>query len=79
MFRISGNLEFFTQLSGYGIIHIYSHGMAWPDDEHIQEVYVMTGEPVKDDITEELGGLAFDCECGEKFAAPKENPQIKKS
>ncbi|NTW26633.1 MAG: hypothetical protein HGA37_18185, partial [Lentimicrobium sp.] len=49
---LGADLKFFTQLSGYGIIHIYSHGMAWPDEEHIQEVYVMTGEIVSDDITE---------------------------
>jgi uncharacterized protein (TIGR02145 family) len=34
----------FAGLSGYGIVHIYSHGLAWPDDDDIQEIYVKTGE-----------------------------------
>ena len=34
----------FTSLSGYGIVHIYSHGWAWPNDQSIQEVYLLTGE-----------------------------------
>ncbi len=35
-----------TSLSGYGIVHIYSHGWAYPDKWNIQEVYLMTGEKV---------------------------------
>jgi hypothetical protein len=38
------NLEVLTQLSGYGIIHFYSHGLAWPNKNNIQEVYLMTGQ-----------------------------------
>ncbi len=34
----------FTELSGYGIIHIYSHGWAWPKQENITDVYLLTGE-----------------------------------
>lgn len=34
----------FTQLSSYGIIQIYSHGWAWPKQENITDVYVLTGE-----------------------------------
>ncbi len=34
----------FTQLSGYGIIQIYSHGLAWPKQENITDVYLLTGE-----------------------------------
>ena len=34
----------FTQLSGYGTIQVYSHGMAWPNKHNITEVYLMTGE-----------------------------------
>jgi hypothetical protein len=40
----SANLNEFTSLSGYGIVHIYSHGWAWPNDISIQEVYLLTGE-----------------------------------
>jgi hypothetical protein len=36
----------FASLSGYGIVHIYSHGWAWPNDHNIQEVYLLTGEAV---------------------------------
>jgi len=38
----------FTQLSGYGIIQIYSHGLAWPKQENITDVYLLTGETVSD-------------------------------
>jgi hypothetical protein len=38
------SLDRFTQLSGYGIIHIYSHGMAWPAAANIKAVYLLTGE-----------------------------------
>ena len=37
-------VEKFTTLSGFGIVHIYSHGWAWPSENNIQEVYLMTGE-----------------------------------
>ena len=40
----AANVDAFTQLSGYGIIHIYSHGWAWPDEKNIEEVYIKTGE-----------------------------------
>ena len=30
--------------SAYGVVHIYSHGWAWPSKHAIQEVYLMTGE-----------------------------------
>ena len=38
------SLDRFTQLSGNGIIHVYSHGLAYPDEKNIQEVYLKTGE-----------------------------------
>jgi hypothetical protein len=31
---------------------------------------------IKDDNFETFGWYSFDCECGEKFAAPKNNPNI---
>ncbi|MCB2206992.1 MAG: PKD domain-containing protein [Bacteroidetes bacterium] len=34
----------FTELSGYGIIQIYSHGWAWPKKENITDIYLLTGE-----------------------------------
>ena len=34
----------FTELSGYGIIQIYSHGWAWPKKDNITDVYLLTGE-----------------------------------
>ena len=37
-------LEKFTELSGHRIVHIYSHGWAWPSKTNIQEVYLMSGE-----------------------------------
>jgi hypothetical protein len=33
----------FMQLSDYGVVHIYSHGVTWPNKYNIQRVYVMTG------------------------------------
>lgn len=30
--------------SAYGVVHLYSHGWAWPTKTAIQEVYLMTGE-----------------------------------
>jgi hypothetical protein len=41
-------LEKFSKLSGYGIIHIYSHGWAWPESKNIQDVYLLTGELADD-------------------------------
>jgi hypothetical protein len=38
----------FTELSGYGIIQIYSHGWAWPKQENITDVYLLTGETAND-------------------------------
>jgi len=41
----------FTTLENYGIIHLYSHGMAWPDNSMISKVYLMTGETVNENTT----------------------------
>jgi len=38
----------FTELSGYGLIHIDSHGWAWPKDWLILDVYVQTGELINE-------------------------------
>lgn len=38
------SVDRFTQLSGYGFIHIYSHGWAWPKKENIKDIYLKTGE-----------------------------------
>lgn len=40
------SIDLLLNLSGYGIIHIYSHGYAWPDADHLQTVYLMAGENV---------------------------------
>lgn len=45
---MDASVDRFTQLSDYGLIHIYSHGWAWPDKNNIQEVYVLTGEKVNE-------------------------------
>ncbi len=37
-------MEQYTQLGGHRIVHIYSHGAAWPTPDNIQEVYLMSGE-----------------------------------
>ena len=42
----------FTELDGYGIIHIYSHGWAWPKAATMTDVYLMTGEEANDYTTE---------------------------
>jgi len=44
------DVDQFTKLSGYGIIHIYTHGLAWPDEENLSKVYLMTGE-VENEVT----------------------------
>ncbi len=39
-------LERYTQLSGYGIIDLASHGFRWRDANRTVEVYMLTGETV---------------------------------
>jgi hypothetical protein len=34
----------FTKLAGHGLIHIYSHGWAWPEETNLRDVYLLTGE-----------------------------------
>jgi hypothetical protein len=46
------DLDCFTRLSGYGIVQIYSHGWAWPDESNIKDVYIMTGEEANDQTSE---------------------------
>jgi hypothetical protein len=50
------SVDRFTELSGYGIIHIYSHGWAWPENTAIEDVYLKTGE-VENDVTTEKYAL----------------------
>jgi hypothetical protein len=37
-------LDRFTKLAGHGLIHVFSHGLAWPDDVTLTDVYLKTGE-----------------------------------
>jgi hypothetical protein len=37
-------LDRFTGLAGHGVVHVYSHGWAWPSETNLTEVYMMTGE-----------------------------------
>ena len=39
-------MENYTALSGYGILNISSHGYAWPKEENVTEVYLLTGETI---------------------------------
>lgn len=41
---MDANVDRFTQLKGFGFIHVYTHGWAWPQEWAITDVYVMTGE-----------------------------------
>ncbi|MBN2215272.1 MAG: hypothetical protein JW723_13625 [Bacteroidales bacterium] len=43
-------LDRFASLSDYGLIHIYSHGMAWPSTNKIDSVYLLTGQQASQDI-----------------------------
>jgi hypothetical protein len=38
------SLDQLSQLSGYGIIDLESHGLAWPKETNITDVYFLTGE-----------------------------------
>ena len=44
----NASVEKFTFLENYGVVDIYTHGAAWPDEDHIDEVYILTGETVND-------------------------------
>jgi hypothetical protein len=43
-------LEAFRDLDDYRIVHFYSHGLPWPSNSDIQEVYLLTGEGWDDDL-----------------------------
>lgn len=43
-------LERYTQLSGYGIIDLASHGFPWEDSTGITDVYMLTGESVSENM-----------------------------
>jgi hypothetical protein len=51
-FDDEADVDQFTKLSGYGIIHIYTHGLAWPTSSNIQAVYLLTGEEENEDTSE---------------------------
>lgn len=40
------SVEKFVFLENYGVIMLYSHGVAWPSHNNIKEVYLQTGEVV---------------------------------
>ncbi|RJP64515.1 MAG: PKD domain-containing protein [Ignavibacteriales bacterium] len=42
----AATVDAMLNLSGYGIVHIYSHGWAYPSKWNITEVYLLTGEEV---------------------------------
>jgi len=41
-------LDRLTQLSGYGMIDMSSHGIAWPKETNITDVYYLSGETVSE-------------------------------
>ncbi len=41
-------LDKMTFLENYGVVHIYSHGWAWPGRRDLETVYLMTGEFVNE-------------------------------
>jgi uncharacterized protein (TIGR02145 family) len=45
------SVDRFTELANHGIVHVYSHGWAWPSETNIQEVYLKTGEQANDATT----------------------------
>ena len=45
-------IDKFTSLSGYGIVHIYTHGIGLADKNNIQEVYMLTGETASQATTD---------------------------
>ncbi len=47
------SVDRFTELAGYGIIHIDSHGEHFPDD--LNDTYVLTGETINDNTTKKYG------------------------
>jgi len=44
-------LDMLTQLSGYGIIDMSGHGIAWPKESYITEIYYITGESVSENTS----------------------------
>jgi hypothetical protein len=46
------DVDQFTKLSGYSIIQIYSHGLAYPNEQNIENVYIYTGEEANEVTSE---------------------------
>lgn len=40
----AADLDRFAALKDYGVIHVYSHGWAWPREDSLKEVLLLTGE-----------------------------------
>lgn len=40
----AADLDRFASLKGYGVVHVFSHGWAWPKEDSVKEVLVLTGE-----------------------------------
>lgn len=40
----AADLDRFASLQEYGVIHVYSHGWAWPSEDSLKEVLLLTGE-----------------------------------
>ena len=51
VYNSNATVDRFFHLGGYGIIQIYSHGWAYPAQDNITDVYVMTGEAANQTTT----------------------------
>ena len=49
-------LDRFSELGGYGYIHVYSHGWAWPEEQNTEDVLLLTGEQSNDATAEKYWG-----------------------
>ncbi len=38
------SVDKFKNLAGYGLIHVYSHGWAYPKEDNFTDIYLLTGE-----------------------------------
>jgi hypothetical protein len=47
----SCGIDKFKDVDDCGIVHIYSHSFAWPRKDSIEEVYLMTGDTLTEDLS----------------------------
>lgn len=69
----SCGIDRFIDIEGYGLVHIYTHSLAWPAKDSIDDVYAMTADTVTQELNDKYHDQLLSGEVGIFYVPGKGN------